>query len=292
MRAVRTTLTVLGAALCVTAGAMLSPLVPPARPPLAEAATASLRAADDMLGLALRDWPEPGGGGGVSGALAQGASKSPDVRRGELSGSDRGAATRSSEPGTRNSRHGEDRWRNGRGAQPTLTPELMTACIEVAREIDRDMAAQLSALRTEDPAAFERVLRQSGRRLVAMAQLKQRDPHLYAMKIGEMIQEAQVTRVAGQLRAAYASGSEGEISVLEENLRTLIRVQLAMSIKARAEYLCRLEEHVEQVRHEIDALALSFPQRVEENFRAAIGDVKRPGDAAEAARPSETAPAE
>src|SRR4029450_9489671 len=62
----------------------------------------------------------------------------------------------------------------------TLPVELITRSVEVASDIDSDLGARLTKLREKNPSAFERQLRrsQAGRRLLAMAQLKDREPEL------------------------------------------------------------------------------------------------------------------
>src|SRR5262245_40392345 len=78
---------------------------------------------------------------------------------------------------------GDPNW--DRGIRPdanrTLPPEVVTRCVEVASDIDADLGSRLAKLRDKDPVALERQLRRSqeGRRLLAMAQLKDREPDLY-----------------------------------------------------------------------------------------------------------------
>jgi hypothetical protein len=67
-----------------------------------------------------------------------------------------------------------------------LTPELIERVLEVANEIDPVLASRLRASRQRDPASFQRALLTSGRRLVAMAELKQADPKLYETKLAEL----------------------------------------------------------------------------------------------------------
>jgi BMFP domain-containing protein YqiC len=157
------------------------------------------------------------------------------------------------------------------GFREPITPEAIDRMLEVAREIDAPMAERLESLRVKDPVEFEQAIRQAARRLLAMADLKQRDPDLYEVRVTEMAQAAQVNRVAGQLREAYArNASSSETESLENQLRSLLQVQLALSIKAKAEYLCRLEEHVQKVRDEIDQEATHFATTVEARLQALI----------------------
>jgi hypothetical protein len=60
-----------------------------------------------------------------------------------------------------------------------LSAEALAQAIAVARDLDSDLARKLSNLCAEQPAQFEQMIRNSGQRLVAMGELKQRDPQLY-----------------------------------------------------------------------------------------------------------------
>src|SRR5262245_47973618 len=96
-----------------------------------------------------------------------------------------------------------------RGLRPVdsagrLTPDMITRCIEVAADIDDDMGSRLTKLREKNATEFEHQLRHSpaGRRLLAMAQLKDREPELYRSKISELAQAVQINKVAAELRDA------------------------------------------------------------------------------------------
>src|SRR5207253_3453071 len=114
-------------------------------------------------------------------------------------------------------------------------------CVEVAREIDHETGERLAMLRQKNPAEFERVMRVAGRRLMAMAQLKQRDPALYRVKISELSQDMLVKNVASQLRQALRTNDTGQIDSLKIQLHNVLRIQQAMWLKSRGEYVCRLE---------------------------------------------------
>lgn len=152
-----------------------------------------------------------------------------------------------------------------RGEGPALTSALIDRCLEVAGDIDRDLGAQLLKKRQENPQEFERLIRQApiGRRLLAMAQLKQRDPELYQVKLSEFSQDIQVKQKAAELRQAVRTGSTDQIEPLKAQLRMLVQLQLLMSIKSRGEYLCRIEEQIQAVRDEIDREASNFHATVE-----------------------------
>jgi len=153
------------------------------------------------------------------------------------------------------------------------TPELINQCLEVASSIDPDLGIQLAAKRgksAEEQAAFLKELQHSavGSRLLAMTQLKSRDPELYRTKISELSSAMQVRRFAVRLREAIQTGSEGQVDAMREQLRGMLRIQLALSIKARADYICKLDERIYAARQQLDHDVQHFQETVEEELQA------------------------
>jgi len=153
------------------------------------------------------------------------------------------------------------------------TPDLIDQCLEVAAAIDPDLGIQLAAKRGKtdaDEAKFLKELQQSavGSRLLAMTQLKNRDPELYKTKISELSSAMQVRRQAAQLREAMQSGSEGQVESLREQLRGQLRVQLALSIKARGDYICKLDERIHAARQQLERDVKHFDETVERELQA------------------------
>lgn len=165
-----------------------------------------------------------------------------------------------------------------------LSQESLAQAIAVARDLDPDLARKLSNLCAEQPAQFEQMIRNSGQRLVAMGELKTRDPQLYGYKLSELRHEMQVKKLAADLSRALAASDESQARVIEEQLRTALRLQLALSIKARAEYLCRLEQHIQKVKDEIAREAADFNQTVEKRYLDVIEQAS--AAAMEAAKPA------
>lgn len=137
-----------------------------------------------------------------------------------------------------------------RDAVIPLSPEMIAACLAVAEDLDEGLARQLRELRDRDRAAFERRLRTS-RRLISMAELRERDSVLYDLKLLEMKTDATVSRLAAEARAARRSGS-AQAPVLESQLRGQVIVQLAFRHRAREGYLRQLCELVERMERELE----------------------------------------
>jgi hypothetical protein len=140
--------------------------------------------------------------------------------------------------------------RPGRSTPTPLTPELIDACLAVAQDIDTQLAAQLHQLRKDDPDQFERRLRHS-RRLIALAELWQRDPDLYELKKLELNVDAEVIRLARETRQARREGRTADAEAFEKQLQAQVILQLGFSIRAREDYLCRLQELVQQLEAEL-----------------------------------------
>lgn len=153
---------------------------------------------------------------------------------------------------------------------PRLTAELVDRCIEIAREADSELGSRLAEARDKNPQEFERLMRQGGFgwRLMSMAQLKQRDPELYKAKVAELSQSVQIERTAKQLREAKKNGSQGDIDSYEHQLRTMLQIQLAMSIKARGEMLCHFDERVIELRKDLEREAVNFQTTIEARMKS------------------------
>src|ERR1043165_5519164 len=82
-------------------------------------------------------------------------------------------------------------------ASSRLNSGMISRCLEVANDIDPELASQLAKKRDKNPQEFEQAMQQEqvGRRLWVMVQLKDRDPDLYKVKISHMTQALQINRV-------------------------------------------------------------------------------------------------
>jgi hypothetical protein len=159
-------------------------------------------------------------------------------------------------------------------------PELSERCVEVARDIDPVLGKQLANLRQQNPAEFDRNMRIVGRKLLAMAELKERDPDLYGAKLSEMRLDLNVRQKGRELREARAAGNRQDTEMLEKQLRTALAIQLGMSIKSRAEIICQLQDRINIIRAEIDHQASTFNEIVEARFHDLVNGPAQPTAAA------------
>ncbi len=155
-----------------------------------------------------------------------------------------------------------------------LSPEDIQRCLEVAREVDPQLAQRLEDLRRESPGpAFERAIA-GARYLRALANLKQRDPQLYNVKIMELQTDANIDGLLQEFRELRRDGiaSQG----LEARLHALVRVQVGYSIAARGMALRRLNEHVQLVTDKLAEDSENFERTVDDRLRELL---EQTGDA-------------
>ena len=168
----------------------------------------------------------------------------------------------------------------GRGANAVrgrqLSPEMVQRCLEVAPDVDPELAERLETLRkTRGETAFERSIRRA-RHLVGLVRLKDRDPRLYDVKVQELQLDAKVTRTLEALREARDFSGDGTILVdnLEEALYQLVRTQVSLSIASRGMYFQVLQDHVKAARAQLDEEGKNFRKTVEKRYRELLEELE------------------
>ncbi len=155
-----------------------------------------------------------------------------------------------------------------------LSAEDIQRCLEVAREVDPQLAQRLEDLQRESPGpAFERAIA-GARYLRALANLKQRDPQLYNVKIMELQTDANIDGLLQEFRELRRDGIAS--AGLEARLHALVRVQVGYSIAARGMALRRLTEHVQEVTEKLAEDSKNFEKTVRHSLRELL---EQPGDA-------------
>ena len=125
-----------------------------------------------------------------------------------------------------------------------INAKMIERCLAVARDIDPKLADRLSLLRKKDPKRFAQQMNRVGKRLISLANLRERDYELYRLKLFEMQTEADARQVARDCRLARESGQTDKANELEARLYKLLSALTAISLKTREDYLCRLQDHV------------------------------------------------
>jgi len=161
---------------------------------------------------------------------------------------------------------------SGRPAPGELTPEFIERCLEVAHMIQPALGDALRALRERDPAMFEERLRRSTR-LISLTELRERDPSFFELKLLELRVDAEVLRLARDLRHLHVHGGSSErIEELERQLLGQVRLQITFSLKARIDYLCQLQEEVARLERELARDREQADQLVDDRLRSLLGE--------------------
>ena len=161
------------------------------------------------------------------------------------------------------------RLRQHRTKHIEITPEFLDQCMEVAEQVNPEWAKMMRSVCERSPEDFERYLRQTGRQLIGLVQLKQQDPGLYATKLKELHLEAHLRVMTQKLRLLHAEGRDEstEAAEVRSELRVLVQEQVALALKSRGDYILRLEKHVDTFKKQLENDALSFFRTVEDRYQ-------------------------
>jgi len=136
--------------------------------------------------------------------------------------------------------------------------------LEVLRDVNPAWASGFEERMRSDPEGARRALLQGGRRIMALAVLRDRNPELYALKIAELRQQGEVRRIAVAWHEAKDAGRDDERERLGRELEEAARVSVDLGLKARAEELAALERTVREFRDELGLDAARAEERARE----------------------------
>ena len=161
------------------------------------------------------------------------------------------------------------------GRKRPLPDSMVEHIMEVAQEIDPELASQLSQMCEMDPEAFDKIVRKQGRRLGSLVRLREDDPELFEVKVTELKTDAEIYHVAESLRGLDIKDSSTKAKIAE--LEGLVRVKTAISIRAQSLYVERLERHLAALRTRLEDTSLRFDEIVDkrlDQLLQAVGDEK------------------
>ena len=164
----------------------------------------------------------------------------------------------------------------------TDSASFVDQCIDVAEQIDPAWAERLRQTCGDEPELLEQALQRYGGRISALVELREVDPTLYELKLQEIRNEMQVTRVTNDMRVAVQEygGDSKPVGALNSQLRGLVYMQVVLSHKVRELYLQRLREHVEELEASIADDQANFGAVVEQQYQdllagAGLGEAER-----------------
>ncbi len=139
------------------------------------------------------------------------------------------------------------RWRPD-GPMPQ---EMIDRVIAVARDVSPELATQLAEQCTKSPDEMSQAMRQSARRLVALAVLKERNPDLYAIRVEDVRLQLELRTLGDAYRAAQAAGDTTKEAALGVQIAAKVRAQVDIDLKARAQELLALDEQMKAMRDDL-----------------------------------------
>ncbi|MEI6474674.1 MAG: hypothetical protein WCO75_04715 [Planctomycetota bacterium] len=156
------------------------------------------------------------------------------------------------------------RWRPD-GPMP---PEMIDRVIAVARDVSPELAAQLEERRTMAPDEMSQAMRQSARRLVALAVIKERNPNLYAIRVEDVRLQLELRTLGDAYRAAQEAGDASKAAALGVQIAAKVRAQVDIDLKARAQELIALDEQMKAMRDDLVQEQRGTDARVAERIDA------------------------
>ncbi|MDP6541956.1 MAG: hypothetical protein QGF07_04130 [Phycisphaerales bacterium] len=152
--------------------------------------------------------------------------------------------------------------RDGRLMMDEMPQHMVERVMEIAKEIDPELADRLSCMCRDDPEAFSRLIRRQGRRLGSLVELRDSDPDLFEVKVNELKLDAEIFKTTKSIRKL---GVEEEVSQAQiATLRGLVRAKTALNIRKQTLYIERLERHLEGLREKLADTSARFDEVVEE----------------------------
>ncbi|MDP7088070.1 MAG: hypothetical protein QF360_10665, partial [Phycisphaerales bacterium] len=147
-------------------------------------------------------------------------------------------------------------------SRPTMNrAAFVDQYLDVAAEIDAELADQLRSMCQLDPGRFAKVLRQLGPVLGELVDLRESDPELFWRKIRELHLEATIEPLASAIRTARARGERPDPAV-EAEFRALVEAQIAATLSTRQLYLDRMRGELEEAEMELARQADDFGNEV------------------------------
>ena len=204
--------------------------------------------------------PPAGGEKDANGTDAKAAAQSPGQPRVQVAGQ----AGEAAGAGSEQRRTDGMRWRPD-GPMPQ---EMIDRVIAVARDVSPDLAKQLEEKRSVAPDDMSQAMRQSARRLVALAVLKDRNPGLYAIRVEDVRLQLELRTLGEAFRAAQTAGDAAKAKALETQIAAKVKAQVDVDLRARAQELVALDEQMQTMREDLVQEQKRTAERVVERTEA------------------------
>ena len=196
-------------------------------------------------------------GVGANSGVAQDAPPSQEVRN-------KPTLTESTIPSARHSS------RARRGPQRLITATDVKKVIAVATDVSPEWGAQLEILQKDDPDQLMTNIRSSGHRLLGLVMLRERDPGLYEVRVGELRCKRELADVGQEYREALRDGRTDDAAALSEAVRALVKQSLDFEMRARAMELAALDKAVRELKAQLEEEVATRNERLEQRFQEVI----------------------
>ena len=164
--------------------------------------------------------------------------------------------------------------RNCRPTMDEMPPMMLERVMEIAKEIDPELADRLSEMCQDDPEAFNRLVRRQGRRLGSLIQLRESDPDLFEVKLNELKIDAEISLVTKSIRVLGVDEAVSQAQIA--TLRGLVRAKIAFRLRVQTLSIDRLEKHIAALREKIADTSARFDEVVEEKVQQLLNSTKPP----------------
>jgi hypothetical protein len=147
---------------------------------------------------------------------------------------------------------------------------MVERVMEVAKELDPELAEQLGTMCQDDPEAFKKIVRRQGRRLASLVHMRESDPDLFEVKLNELKLDAEISQVSKSIREI---GVDEEVSQAQiATLRGLVRAKTALNIRVQTLSINRFERHLKALRERLADTSERFDEVVEQHIAEILGD--------------------
>ena len=147
------------------------------------------------------------------------------------------------------------------GADGELPLEFVEHVMAVAEEIDPALAAYLKQMCVEDPEGFDKVIRRQGRRLVPLIRLRDSDPTLFELQLGQLKTDAEIIQVSQALKEAGADDDDFLARIAE--LKALIHAKTRLSLEIKLLQIDRIQAHLLKLQEEVAKMNADIDSIVE-----------------------------
>jgi len=160
----------------------------------------------------------------------------------------------------------------GRDSLRALGTDPMTAIIEVAEDVASDWGDELRARQQQDPDGLRQSILSNGRRLIALAVLRDREPELYRLKVIELRLQRETNDALVAYHAAIMADQSQRAELLLEDVRRRVQQQIDHDLRTRAEELAALDQQVRRLREQLVEDSMNRDVRIDRMLEVLIAD--------------------